>query len=112
MAYRGLFRRLPSLFVFLSRKAHRSFLPTGCSLTALNCRILIGLGIILVIPLTPKGWKLRSRHVLFFAALQHLLDTGTELQTGELGEWLRNVIVTPTLETLFLVPSTTQCSYS
>ncbi len=50
--------------------------------------------------------------MLFFAALQQLLDTGAQLQTGELGEWLRKVIVTPTFETLFLVPSTTQCSYS
>ena len=43
-------------------------------------------------------WKLRSRRVLFFAALQQLLDTGTQLQ---MGEWLGNVIVKPTFETLF-----------
>jgi len=61
---------------------------------------LIASGIILCIPLTPKGWKLRSRRLLFFAAVQQLLDTGRQLRSCE---WFGNVIVKPTFKTLLRI---------
>jgi len=70
---------------------------------------LIALGIILLIRFTPRGWKLRSLGGLFFAALHQLLDTGDQFLSCE---WLVNVIVTTTLETLFLVCNGDLCCRS
>ena len=50
----------------------------GCLAHHRNAAV-IALGIIVLNSFTPTGWKLRSRRVLFFAALQQFLDTGTQL---------------------------------